>query len=105
MSTDKEPINPETLYNLWAKRNVYFEKELEESVIRKVADYGSGASSYNSAKGFSLGGGYEVYILAFFMGLYANKRRPIEGEKKLLGSQYSIGEILRRGASVSPTVN
>lgn len=99
MAIEKDPTTPETLYTIWAKRNVYFEVDLEESVIRKIADYGSGASSYNSAKGFSLGGGYEVYILAFFIGLYANKRRPIEGDKKSFGQPIQYwGNLEKRGS-------
>lgn len=98
MVAEKDSTTPETLYEIWAKRNVYFEVDLEESVIRRIADYGSGANSYNSAKGFSLGGGYEVYILAFFIGLYANKRRPIEGEKKTFGQPIQYwGNLEKRG--------
>ena len=98
MAIDKDPTTPETLYSIWAKRNVHFETELEDGVIRQVADYGSGATSYNSAKGFSLGGGYEVYILAFFIGLYANKRRPLDGEKKTFGQPIQYwGNLEKRG--------
>lgn len=98
MAIDKDPTIPESLYSIWAKRNVHFEKDLEESVIRHIADYGNGATSYNSAKGFSLGGGYEVYILAFFIGLYANRRRPIEGEKKTFGQPIQYwGNLEKRG--------
>lgn len=85
MTSDDKPNAQTKLYEFWAKRNVYFEVDLEDTVIRKIADYGSGANQYNSDKGFSLGGGYEVYILAFFIGLYSNSRRPIKGEKKKFG--------------------
>lgn len=85
MNTEKAPLAPERIYDNWAKRNVYFEVALEDSVIRQIADYGSGATKFNSAKGYQLGGGYEVYILAFFIGLYSNKKRPIEGDKKTFG--------------------
>lgn len=98
MEIFKDLTSPETLYDLWAKRNVYFEIDMENSVIRQIADYGNGANSYNSAKGFSLGGGYEVFILAFFLGLYANRRRPLEGEKKPFGQPIQYwGNIEKRG--------
>lgn len=88
----------ERLYDSWAKRNVHFEVDLEESVIRRIADYGSGATRYNSAKGYSLGGGYEAYILAFFIGLYSNKRRPLEGDKKIFGQPIQYwGNLESRG--------
>lgn len=85
MVSENSPQAPERIYDAWAKRNVYFEIELEESVIRKIADYGSGATRFNTARGYSLGGGYEVYILAFFIGLYSNKRRPLSEDKKSFG--------------------
>lgn len=98
MTIDKAPQAPERIYENWAKRNVYFEIELEDSVIRQIADYGSGATRYNSAKGYTLGGGYEVYILAFFIGLYSNKKRPLEGEKKTFGQPIQYwGNIEARG--------
>lgn len=98
MTIDKAPQAPEHIYENWAKRNVYFEVELEDSVIRQIADYGSGATRYNSAKGYTLGGGYEVYILAFFIGLYSNKKRPLEGEKKTFGQPIQYwGNIESRG--------
>lgn len=98
MTIDKAPQAPERIYENWAKRNVYFEIELEDSVIRQIADYGSGATRYNSAKGYTLGGGYEVYILAFFIGLYSNKKRPLEGEKKTFGQPIQYwGNIESRG--------
>jgi len=85
MNNEKVPQVPERIYDNWAKRNVYFEVDLEDSVIRQIADYGSGATKFNTAKGYQLGGGYEVYILAFFIGLYSNKKRPIVGDKKTFG--------------------
>ncbi|MCM1451219.1 MAG: hypothetical protein NC102_03090 [Clostridium sp.] len=98
MNNEKVPHAPERIYDNWAKRNVYFETELEESVIRQIADYGSGATKLNTSRGYSLGGGYEVYILAFFLGLYSNKRRPIEGEKKTFGQAIQYwGNLDSRG--------
>lgn len=75
----------ESLYSAWEKRNPRFEKDFEESVIRKIADYGVGASALTESKGKILGAGYEPYILAFFLGLYENKRLPLEKESKVLG--------------------
>lgn len=75
----------EKLYDLWAKRNPKFEKQYEGSVLRVLSDYGVGASELTSAKGKILGAGYEPYILAFFLGLYANKRIPLSADTKVLG--------------------
>lgn len=78
----------ERLIDLWGKRNPKFEKHYEYSVIRKLADYGVGASEYTDAKGKLLGAGYEPYIIAFFIGLYSNKKLTLTSdseELKVLG--------------------
>lgn len=67
----------EKLIDLWGRRNPRFEKRYEQSVIRIISDYGIGASGNTGAKGKILGAGYEPYIMAFFIGLYTNKRIPL----------------------------
>ena len=67
----------EKIIDVWGRRNPKFEKHYEQSVIRVLADYGVGASEHTDAKGKILGAGYEPYIMAFFIGLYANKRIPL----------------------------
>ena len=67
----------EKLIDIWGRRNPRFEKKYEQSVLRIISDYGVGASENTGAKGKILGAGYEPYILAFFIGLYANKRLPL----------------------------
>jgi hypothetical protein len=67
----------EKLIDKWGRRNPRFEKQYEQSVMRVISDYGIGASGNTGAKGKILGAGYEPYIMAFFIGLYANKRIPL----------------------------
>lgn len=67
----------EKLIDIWGRRNPRFEKKFEQSVMRVISDYGIGASGNTGAKGKILGAGYEPYIMAFFIGLYANKRIPL----------------------------
>ena len=67
----------EKIIDVWGRRNPKFEKHYEQSVIRVLADYGIGASEHTDAKGKILGAGYDPYIMAFFIGLYANKRIPL----------------------------
>ena len=76
------------LMEVWGLRNPRFEKHYEHSVLRVLSDYGIGASENNETKGKILGAGYEVYIMAFFIGLYANKRLPLTdnaADVKVLG--------------------
>lgn len=75
----------EKIYDIWARRNPYFETKLEEEVIRVIADYSIGASGMMEAKGKVIGAGYEAYIFAFFIGLYSNTRKELKGATKVLG--------------------
>ena len=69
--------NDEKLIDIWGRRNPRFEKRYEQSVMRVISDYGVGASGNMSAKGKVLGAGYEPYIMAFFIGLYTDKKIPL----------------------------
>ena len=67
----------EKIYDLWANRNPQWEKRYEDSIIKNFCDYGKGETSLREARGKLFGAGYELYIVAFFIGLYANQRRPL----------------------------
>lgn len=71
----------EKLFDLWAKRNPNFEKRYEDNVIKQFVDYGKGSSSFQESRGKIYGAGYEIYIIAFFIGLYHNRRKPLNEDK------------------------
>ncbi|MDR0507992.1 MAG: hypothetical protein LBH32_14410 [Dysgonamonadaceae bacterium] len=71
----------ENLYDIWAKRNPKFETHFEEKLLRLFTDYGVGSSELREAKGKT----YELYIYAFFVGLYADKKRELASDTKTLG--------------------
>lgn len=74
----------ENLYDVWARRNPKWEIRFEE-IIHQFTDYGVGSSELTSARGKAMGAGYELYIYAFFIGLYANKKRELTGDSKIFG--------------------
>lgn len=74
----------EKLYDVWARRNPKWEIRFEET-IHQFTDYGIGSSELTTARGKTLGAGYELYIYAFFVGLYADKKRELNGEIKTFG--------------------
>lgn len=74
----------EKLYDVWARRNPKWEIRFEE-IIYQFTDYSVGASELTTARGKSLGAGYELYIYAFFVGLYADKKRELNSETKIFG--------------------
>lgn len=67
----------EKLYDLWAARNPQWEKRYEDDIIKNFCDYGRGATSLREDRGKVFGGGYEIFIVAFFIGLYFNQRRKL----------------------------
>ena len=66
----------EELYDKWAARDPQWETKYED-LIKTYCDYGKGETSLREARGKLFGAGYELYIVAFFIGLYANQRRPL----------------------------
>lgn len=78
----------EKLIDIWGRRNPRFERKFENSVLRIISDYGIGASENTGSKGKALGAGYEAYIMAFFIGLYANRKLSLSDDSdnlKVLG--------------------
>ena len=77
-------MTTENLFDIWAKGNPKWEIHFEE-IISQFADYSKGTTDTTSARGKVLGAGYEFYIYAFFVGLYANKKRELKGDTKGFG--------------------
>lgn len=67
----------EKLYDLWIKRNPQWEIRYEDSIIKHFCEYGRGATMMRDDRGKIFGAGYEIFIVAFFIGLYFNQKRPL----------------------------
>lgn len=65
------------LYDLWARRNPQWEIRYEDSIIKHFCEYGRGATTMRDDRGKIFGAGYEIFIVAFFIGLYFNQKRPL----------------------------
>ncbi len=91
----------EKLYDLWAKRNPEWEKRFEEPIFKTFADYGKGNTSLSETRGKIFGAGYEVFIIAFFIGLYFGQTRKLtedRSERKSFGQAIQYwGNIETRG--------
>ena len=76
------------LFENWAERNPYWEIKYEDNILKTLSDYGRGSSMFQEARGKIFGAGYEVLIIAFFLGLYNDRRKPLVGDsskRKVLG--------------------
>lgn len=71
----------EKLYDLWAKRSPSWEKRFEEPIFKTYADYGKGYTSLSEARGKIFGAGYEIFIIAFFIGLYFDQTKKLIEDK------------------------
>ena len=92
----------EKLYDLWATRNPQWEKRYEDSIIANFCDYRRGNTSLREDRGKVFGAGYEIFILAFFIGLYYNQKRPLNKDaqkRKTFGQPIQYwGNIEQRGS-------
>ena len=79
----------EKLYDAWAKRNPYFEIRYKDNIVEKFTDYGKGVTNLGSAKGKLFGAGYEMLIIAFFIGLYHNQRKKLNEDSSKTKQQSS----------------
>ena len=66
----------ESLFDTWCRRDPNWETRYQESVIDVFCDYGKGRTSLQAARGKYFGAGYEIFIIAFFIGLYYNQTKP-----------------------------
>lgn len=78
----------ETLFDLWGKRNPEWEKRYQTTIMDVFTDYGKGVNQYKDIRGKIFGAGYEIYIIAFFIGLYFDQPKPLvedKSKRKVLG--------------------
>lgn len=60
----------------------YYEEQFFAPIIEEICQYGGGSVDGRNAKGKTFNAGYEVFIYAFFLGLYYGERKPLSGPKR-----------------------
>jgi hypothetical protein len=73
------------LYGTWSKRNPRWEERFEALLLERFCNIRIGATSDTEAKGRVFGAGYEMFIVAFFIGLTLDMTRPLAAKTKDLG--------------------
>lgn len=71
----------ESLFDLWSRRDPNWEIRYQESIMDVFCDYGKGRNSFQAARGKYFGAGYEIFIIAFFIGLYFDQTKPLIADK------------------------
>ena len=77
MAINEDKFTPNVftrIFDVWARKSPSYEKHYEQEVIKVLSDFGKGTNEASDAKGKVLGAGYEPLIMAFFIGLYSNKK-------------------------------
>lgn len=74
----------ESLFDTWCRRDPNWETRYQESVMDVFCDYGKGRTALQAARGKYFGAGYEIFIIAFFIGLYYNQTKPLVEDKAKL---------------------
>lgn len=93
------------LYELWAKRDGYCESRFFDTLIADYCQYGGGASADQATKGKTFNAGYELFIYAFFLGLYSGKPRPLVGDIKKFGQPVGLwGNVQQKGRVSYPKI-
>jgi len=87
------------LFDVWARRNPDWEIRYEDSVIKNFCEYGKGTTSLRDARGKLFGAGYEMFIVAFFIGLYFDQRRKLNPDKSKVKG---FGQIIQYWGNVDP---
>lgn len=78
----------ESLFDVWSRRDPDWETRYQESIMDVFCDYGRGRNALQSARSKPFGAGYEMFIMAFFIGLYFNQTKPLvedRGKRKKFG--------------------
>lgn len=79
------------LFDKWLSINPQWETRYENELLRQFTDYGRGENSLRESRGKIFGAGYELYIVAFFIGLYYNQRKPLtEDSSKRKGFGHKV---------------
>ena len=68
----------QNIYDIWSRKKPLYLEEYETQVIKPLCDFGKGTSDNSDAKAKVLGAAYEVLIMAFFIGLYSNKKKKLD---------------------------
>ena len=91
----------ESLFELWGKRNPEWEKKYQDSIFNIFTDYSKGVNQYQEVRGKIFGAGYEIFIIAFFIGLYFDKTKSLvddAAKRKTCGQPIMYwGNIEERG--------
>ncbi|MEP5611551.1 MAG: hypothetical protein ABJP45_04845 [Cyclobacteriaceae bacterium] len=73
-----------SLFDCWKEKIPKYSENFKDSLFASITQYGGGAERTKSDLGKHFSNAYELYMYAFFLGLYRNELSPIpKGQKKV----------------------
>ncbi len=89
----------ESLFELWSRRDPEWETRYQESVMDVFCDYGRGRNSYQAVRAKPYGAGYEMFIIAFFIGLYFDSTKPLVEDR---AKRKKFGWPIQKWGNIEP---
>ena len=94
------------LYDSWKQsRALKYESLFHDSIVDSFCQWHSGTDNGRDEKGRIFNAGYEVFIYAFFVGLYKGERRPLNGSTKSFSMEiFRLGDVREKNTNRSKYV-
>lgn len=93
----------DNLYEAWRKSSALkFESIFYEPIVEAFCQWHSSTDNGRDERGRIFNAGYEVFLYAFFVGLYKNERRPLNGTTKSFSMEvFRLGDVKERNTKRS----
>jgi len=79
-----------SLFEDWSNRVPKYDSIYKEILFKEITQYGGGTDEGRTNKGKDFENGYELYIYAFFLGLYNDEFHPISKKNKKADFNHKI---------------
>ena len=86
-----------SLFEEWSNRVPKYDSIYKDSLFKEIAQYGGGSDEGRANKGKDFANGYELYIYAFFLGLYNDELHPISKKNKKVDFNHKISNWGNKG--------
>ena len=91
----------DNLYESWRKSSALkFESVFYDPIVETFCQWHSSTDNGRDEKARIFNAGYEVFIYAFFVGLYKNERRPLNGATRSFSMEiFRLGDVKERNTN------
>lgn len=80
----------DNILDKWKKKIPKFNEVYKDTLFSDLANYGGGSQKAKFYKGKHFDNAYELYMYAFFLGLYTNQYKPMDNDIKKVDFSHAI---------------